>query len=122
MRRAFVHEASLELEPGADERAAGAAVTVALCGHWDHAGACRWPHLNTVARSDAVLVLRVVFAADPSDELEVRARIEGAVRCGMLDGPDGRSRWTLRATGPAELLDEERAVAERLVRHAAGSG
>jgi len=36
VRQAFAHEAVLVTEPDADVRAPGAAVTVALCGHWDH--------------------------------------------------------------------------------------
>jgi len=32
MRRPFAHEAFVAIDPGADTRAAGAAVTVALCG------------------------------------------------------------------------------------------
>jgi hypothetical protein len=36
MREAFAHEAVLVMEPDADMRAPGAAITVALCGHWDH--------------------------------------------------------------------------------------
>jgi hypothetical protein len=37
-RTAFVHEAHLELEPGTDPAAVGAAVTTALCGHWEQKG------------------------------------------------------------------------------------
>lgn len=44
MREAFVHEATIELDSDADQQAPGAAVTVGLCGHWEHQGACHWPH------------------------------------------------------------------------------
>jgi hypothetical protein len=37
----FVHEATVELADDADPRALGGAITVALCGHWEHDGACR---------------------------------------------------------------------------------
>jgi hypothetical protein len=37
MRVAFVQEASLALDGDADRQAPGAAVTVALSGHWEHA-------------------------------------------------------------------------------------
>ena len=40
----FVHEATVELADGADPRALGGAITVALCGHWEHEPPCRWPH------------------------------------------------------------------------------
>jgi len=38
----------IRLTPGTDERAPGAAVSVGLCGHWDHAGPCPWPHYSTI--------------------------------------------------------------------------
>ena len=41
-------EFCIRLEPGADKRAPGGAVTVALCGHWDHEGPCRWPHRSNI--------------------------------------------------------------------------
>jgi len=45
-------DAVLELAAETDPRAPGGAVTVALCGSWEHDGACRWPHnsrLDTTA-------------------------------------------------------------------------
>ena len=48
-RETFVHEAELRLNEGADDHKPGAAVTVALCGHWEHEGPCRWPHNNALA-------------------------------------------------------------------------
>ena len=47
-RKAFAFEALLELEPGTDTRAPGGAVTVALCGAWEHDGPCRWPHHSDI--------------------------------------------------------------------------
>jgi len=35
-RQVYIYEAELDLVPGADPRAPGGAVTVALCGRWDH--------------------------------------------------------------------------------------
>jgi len=46
---AYVLEARLELDDGLDPAAVGAAVTVELCGHWEHAGPCRWPHNSEIA-------------------------------------------------------------------------
>jgi len=40
MRQAFAHEAILVVQPQADLRAPGAAITVALCGHWEHQPPC----------------------------------------------------------------------------------
>jgi hypothetical protein len=114
MREAFVHEASIELERGADERAPGAAVTVGLCGHWQHEGPCRWPHHSSVERSGQMLVIRVVFVADPADEQDVRQRIDRALRLGTLDGPTGTSRWAPLHTGSSVLRPDEEALGEKL--------
>jgi hypothetical protein len=35
---AYALEAEIELPEGCDPRAVGAAVTVELCGHWEHEG------------------------------------------------------------------------------------
>ena len=65
----FVHEAAIELADGADPRAPGGAITVALCGHWEHEPPCRWPHHWIVE----------------------------ALQSGQQAGPDGQvSRWTVR--------------------------
>ena len=110
MRRAFVHEASLQLHGAGDLQAPGAAVTVQLCGHWDHAPPCRWPHRATASDcSGPTMNLRVVFVADPADEQEVRARIARGVRSGRLDGPSGVSTWVL-SEGPSELQPDEVAI------------
>jgi len=39
-------EAEVRLDSGTDPAAVGAAVTVELCGHWEHEGPCRWPPAN----------------------------------------------------------------------------
>ena len=36
MGRWSAHDAVVVMEPAGDERAPGACITVALCGHWDH--------------------------------------------------------------------------------------
>ncbi|OLT19914.1 hypothetical protein BJF78_10090 [Pseudonocardia sp. CNS-139] len=106
MRRAYVHEATVTMDPGGDERAPGAAVTVALCGHWDHAPPCPLAAHHTAATRDGADVrLRVLFAAEPADEAEVRARIGDALA----------ARWRLRSSGPAVLREDEADHAERLV-------
>ena len=87
----------IEFEPGADLRAPGGAVTVELCGHWDHPGPCRWPHYTSVESNGADQHrVRVEFDA-PADELEeVRERIIRALKSGEQAGPDGHiSRWTV---------------------------
>ena len=71
-RLAFVHEIELDLADGTDPAAPGAAVTTALCGHWEHEGPCRWPHNNALDASAAVAVLRTLFIVPSADEAEVR--------------------------------------------------
>jgi hypothetical protein len=97
MRRTY----SIVLLPGGDERAVGGAVTVALCGHWDHDGPCRWPHRTSTARDEAVpggwrITVEVECAADEQQELV--DRIDAAVASGAQAGPDGRtSEWRVNA-------------------------
>ena len=95
----FVHEVAIDLVHGADPRAPGGAITVALCGHWDHEPPCRWPnHTDITPEGDRHLV-RTVFTAAPEDEGAVRHRIVEALESGQQAGPDGTiSRWTLRRT------------------------
>jgi hypothetical protein len=77
MRQAFAQEAVLVMELDADVRAPGAAVTVALCGHWDHEPPCPLaPHHVRVDEDDGELRVRILFAAEPCTEAEVRHLIE----------------------------------------------
>jgi hypothetical protein len=48
--KAFVQEALLQFDDVIDPASVGAAVTVELCGHWQHDGACRWPHNNKISK------------------------------------------------------------------------
>ncbi len=69
MREAFAHEAVLVMEPDANVRAPGAAVTVALCGHWVHEPPCPLaPHHVGAEEHDGELRVRIVFAAEPDAE------------------------------------------------------
>ena len=94
------------IEPGADVRAIGGAVTVALCGHWEHEPPCPLAphHTGTRVSGDEVSV-RVLFAAEPGDEAEVRRRIDTAL-----------TEWEVRGSRPGTLRPEEAEHAERLVR------
>jgi hypothetical protein len=117
MRQAFAHQGLVDLPEGGDERAPGAAVTVALCGHWEHEPPCRVPHRTDVARVDDGLVVRVLFACDPADEGDVRASVEQALTRGELPvpAPDGAppTRWRLLSSAPAGLSDADSGVAAR---------
>ena len=80
----------LRLEEGADERAPGGAVTVALCGHWDHEGPCRWPHFSSIVPEQDGLHLFVVEFDAPEAEVDtVRTKIDVALSKGALTGPNG---------------------------------
>jgi hypothetical protein len=97
----YAHDAVVVLDSGGDSRAPGAAITVALCGHWDHEPPCPLaPHHTeaTSAGDEGTLWLRVSFEAEPDDEGRVRSLIDGALATGMLTGPDGQvTTWTVRA-------------------------
>ncbi|MGW7386276.1 hypothetical protein [Streptomyces sp. NPDC054794] len=118
MRQAFVHEAVVLMEPGGDVGAPGAAVTVALCGHWEHEPPCPLaPHHTTATRSGDELRLRVLFVAEPGSEAEVRSRIETALSRPGFDGPDGvTTRWQLRSARRGRVLDDEAEHAGRLLQ------
>jgi len=93
---AFQHVVSVDvrLHAGGDERAPEGAIISALCGHWEHEGACRWPHSTTTEFGDETLVVRTYFDAPSSDVGEVESRISSALSAGELLGPDGRlTRW-----------------------------
>ncbi|PMR59523.1 hypothetical protein C1A38_18845 [Verrucosispora sp. ts21] len=116
MRQAFVHEAVLVLEPDGDIRAPGAAITVGLCGHWDHQPPCPLAaHHTQTERVGDLVHLRTLFAAEPDAEDLVRQRINDTLSRGELLGPDETvTRWRLRSSGPSEVTPEEADHAERL--------
>jgi hypothetical protein len=85
------------LDAAGDPRALGGAVTVALCGHWEHDGECRWPHHTSTLDRPGALVVDVEVTCPESDETEVRGLVHDALAAGELVGPDGRrTTWTLR--------------------------
>ena len=114
MRRAFVHRATVAMAPDADPAAVGAAVTTALCGHWDHPPPCPLaPHHTSAARDGDVVRVRTLFACEPEQEDLVRQRIETA-----LDAQGGvlqEASWVLRDSGRDDVQEAERAHADRLI-------
>jgi hypothetical protein len=117
-RTAYAHDAVVLLDPGGDARAPGGAITVALCGHWDHEPPCPLAPHHTAATpaDDDTLRLRVLFAADPEDEGRVRGLIAEALSAGRGTGPDGRvSRWMLKFSGASSVQPDEADHAARLV-------
>jgi hypothetical protein len=116
MREPYVHEASLLMDAEGDLRAPGAAITVELCGSWEHTPPCPLaPHHTSHQRDGNVVALRVVFAAEPEAENEVRRRIESALAAGRLNGPDGvETSWSFLQGAAGSLSEAEREQAQRI--------
>jgi hypothetical protein len=104
---AFVVEAELELRVGVDPAAVGAAVTVELCGHWEHEGACRWPHNSSIDAEPGPARFRTLFVADEVEAMVVRHRIESALRTA--------AGWRVLSVASRLVAEPERALAERLL-------
>jgi hypothetical protein len=99
-RTGYAHDAVVVLGPGGDSRAPGGAITVALCGDWDHEPPCPLAphHTDAIPGDDGTVRLRVEFEAEPQDESRVRSLIRQALQSGRLTGPDGRvTTWTVRS-------------------------
>ena len=118
MREAFAHVAVLDMDLDADTRAPGAAITVALCGHWKHEPPCAVaPHHNHADWVDGEVRLRTLFVAEPHTEPEVRRRIEAALLSGQLRGTHGvTTRWQLLSSEPSAVSARERVHAHRLAQ------
>jgi hypothetical protein len=107
-RQAYAHQVDLVLDAGADPAAPGGAVTVALCGSWDHEGACRWPHHNEIDTGPELARLRTIFVADPSEAEQIRGVIEGALRAGQS--------WRVVATHARPLALDDDDLGRSLLR------
>jgi hypothetical protein len=118
MRQAFAHDAVLIMEADGDTRALGAAITAELCGHWEHPPPCPLaPHSTDTQNSGSEVRLRVLFAAEPAAEAEVRDRIVEALSRGRLSGPDGlTTRWEFRGAQASAVRADETIRAARLVQ------
>lgn len=114
MRQAYVHTATVELDLDGDPAAPGGAITVELCGHWEHEGGCRLPHRTAVdATAPGRVVVRTVFASESADEPAVRDRIIRALlRCELV-GPHGLRRWAVLTHSRAEPTPDEGDFAAR---------
>lgn len=107
-REAFVLEAELLLADDTDPAAPGAAVTVALCGHWEHEGPCRWPHNNAVAAGGGGTArFRTLFVADRAEEQEVRGLIAGALAAA--------GGWSVTSSGARPVTASEDDLARGLL-------
>jgi hypothetical protein len=117
VRTAFAHDAVLDMDDDADLAAPGGAITTALCGAFTHPPPCPLaPHHTRAARQGDRVAVRVLFAAEPAREEEVRDRIDRALAAGFCDGPEGvRARWVLRDSAAGTVAEAEREHAGRLV-------
>jgi hypothetical protein len=114
----FAHDALLSMEPGADDRAPGGVITVALCGSWEHEPPCPLaPHHTRAERAGDAVRLRVLFAAEPDEESRVRAMIDDALAEGTGSTPEGGTvSWRLVGTSASEVRPEEQEHAGRLAQ------
>ncbi|MFD4421738.1 hypothetical protein ACFWN7_09570 [Agromyces sp. NPDC058484] len=118
MQTVFVHEARATIAPGGDDGAPGAAITAALCGHWEHEPPCPLaPHHTSAERTGDVLHLRTLFVVEPELEDTVRQRIDSALAGERLIGRnDIVTTWRLRSSRPADVRPAERTHADSLLR------
>lgn len=119
VRQAYAHDAVVAKQPGCSPDALGGAITVALCGHWDHPGPCPLaPHYVTTLSDAETVTLRVLFATEPANERRVRALIGEALAAGQLTGPDGGlATWQLSTTAPGTVRPDEQDHAAGLIAH-----
>lgn len=103
---AYVLEADIDLNEGCDPRAVGAAVTVELCGHWEHEGPCAWPHNSEIATERSPALFRTIYVADEDEEPTVRDRIGRSLRAG--------GDWSVTRLQRRPISDQERELADRL--------
>ena len=81
-------------------------MTAALCGSWDHAPPCHWPHNNQISVGADCSSFRTLFVAAPQDEIEIRERIETALRSSV--------DWEVISTAPRNPTHSEREIGSRL--------
>jgi hypothetical protein len=96
------------MDDDADPAAPGAAVTVALCGDWEHTGPCRWPHNNAIVANSVPARFRTLFVANGSDEQTVRDLI--------VNGLTSVPGWFIVSSGARPIAASEHDLAERLLR------
>ena len=115
-RKPYAHDAVLVMDPGGDDRAPGGAITVALCGSWEHEPPCPLsPHHTRVDRTGDGVRLRVLFVAEAEDESRVRAAIDEALARGTgATAHGGMASWQLVSATASEVRPEEQAHAGRL--------
>jgi hypothetical protein len=111
-------DAVLAMDRSQDVSAPGGAITVALCGSWDHQPPCPLaPHHTRAERTGEEVRLRILFAAEADDQQRVRDLIVGALARGSGDTPDGTgARWRLLSSAASDVQPAEQDHAARLAR------
>ena len=86
-------------------------------GHWDHEPLCPLaPHPVSAGEDGGELRVRILFAAEPDKEGEVRRVIDRALS-GQLKFPEGfTTPWRPCTSRPSEVSAEETDNAEHLIR------
>lgn len=109
MPESFAHEALLSMDAHDDIRAPGGAITLGLCGGWEHEPPCpRAPHRTSAERAADNVRVRTLFVAEPGAEQAIRDRIDAALITGELRTPDGEiARWQLLSSHRSDVLEQE---------------
>lgn len=116
MLHPYAHEAVVELEEPGDPAALGAAITIDLCGSLDHEPPCPVaPHHTRATVTDDHVRVRVLFVAEPAQEIAVRAIIHGALARGTVHTAHGSADWVLITSGPSTVHTDVRDHARRLL-------
>jgi hypothetical protein len=107
------------MQSGGSPNALGGAITLALCGGWDHLLPCPLaPHYVTNTSTGETVTLRVLFATEPVNEQRVRSLIGDALATGQLAAPDGGvATWQLRSAAPGTIRVDEEDHAAHLIAH-----
>ena len=117
VRTAFAHDAVVDMDDDADLTGPGGAVTLALCGSFDHAPPCPLaPHHTQIERTGDQAQVHTIFATEPSLESEVRQHIDQALARGSRETPTGEvAYWQLMTSGAGMVQSNERDHGNRLI-------
>ena len=117
MRQVYVHDAWVWMRSVEGADAIGAAITVALCGDWQHEPPCPLaPHHTKTERTGDEARVSTLFATEPSLESEVRSRIDEALATGTQVMPSGGvASWQLLRSTAGIVQAGERDHGDRLM-------
>ncbi len=118
MKQLYVQDALVRMDPMDDADAVGAAVTVALCGDWQHEPPCPLaPHHTRTHREERTVQVRILFATEPPLQAKVRRRIDRALSEGTATTPAGDTvSWQLLTSEVGVVRENEREHGQRLMQ------